>query len=200
MASLTSAQRSRFYDYCNENRSVYSEQVVQNFFKIEQNIEILLRAIDGDSTSQRELEDRFRKHYFRVRFIKYLASTIKFCTIDQLRMNRKIDTRNQLIFDRPCSEEREGTVGEMLLGIQYLPESEPIITNPSQFHASLLNDQLAKAFAALTPKQQLIATLCYALCYQDNEVAKIIGVSPQAICKTRNLALQKLRLAMPERR
>lgn len=117
-----------------------------------------------------------------------------------MRLNQKTDSRNQLIFDRPCSEEGDGTVGEMLLGFQNLTNVEPLITEPSQFHASFLNDHLANAFAALSPKQQLIATLCYALCYQDNEIAEMIGVSPQAICKTRNLALQKLRLAMPERR
>lgn len=59
MASLTSAQRERFYEYCNENRSVCSEQVVQNFFKDEQNIKILLTAIDGEPAGQKNLRIDF---------------------------------------------------------------------------------------------------------------------------------------------
>ncbi|MNJ75765.1 Sigma-70, region 4 [compost metagenome] len=79
------------------------------------------------------------------------------------------------------------------------PETDSLITDSVQFQASIMNDNLAQAFATLSQKQQLIATLCYALCYQDNEIARMIGISPQAVSKTRNLALKKLRLAMPER-
>ncbi|WP_159881395.1 sigma-70 RNA polymerase sigma factor region 4 domain-containing protein [Paenibacillus puerhi] len=198
--ALTEVQRGRFYEYSVENRSVFSDRVIQDFFQKELNIELLLKTLDGDTDSQKELEERFRKHFFRVRFIKFIVSTIKYCTIDQTRYNQKNDTRNQLIFDRPASEDGDGTLGELLLCTKMKPESEPIFSDPVQFQTSFSNDVLANAFAALTQKQQLIATLCYALCYQDNEIAKIIGVSPQAVCKTRNLALQKLRLAMLERR
>ncbi|MFC5470159.1 sigma-70 family RNA polymerase sigma factor [Cohnella suwonensis] len=197
--ALTEVQRGRFHEYSKEKKSVFSNRIVEDFFSKEQNIELLLRANDGDNESQKELEERFRKHFFRVRFVKFLVSTIKYCAIDQMRMNQKYDIRNQLIFDRPTSE-GNGTLGELLLCNQKLPESEPIIANIDQFQASFSNEQLASAFMALSHKQQLIVTLSYAMSHQDNEIARIIGVSPQAVCKTRNLALQKLRLAMPERR
>ncbi|MFD2658986.1 hypothetical protein [Paenibacillus thailandensis] len=198
--ALTDEQRERFLCYCKENRLIFSNRAVRSFFEIEENIELLLKALDGGEDFKKELEDRFRKHFFRIRFIKYLSSTIKFCTIDQMRLNQKNDWRNQLIFDRPASEEGDVTLGELLLGKKEQIESETIILEPSQFQASFSNEYLSQAFSVLSQKQQLITTLCYAFCYQDKEIARLIGVSPQAVGKTRNIALQKLRLALLERR
>lgn len=197
--ALTDVQRERFYVYSKANWSVFSDRVIQDFFHNEQNIELLLRGLDGEEVCQKELEDRFRKHLFRMRFVKFLISTIKYYTIGQMRLNHKNDTRNQLIFDRPVSDEGGGTLGELLLGKQSLQEYETVFNDPAQFQASFSNEHLSQAFAALSQKQQLITTFYYALCYQDNEISRIIGVSQQAVCKTRNLALQKLRLTMLER-
>src|SRR5690554_319198 len=102
---ITNEGKLRFIDYCNSHHLVFSDRVVLNFFQEEQNVLLLLLAINGDMKAQGELEDSFRKYFFRIRFIKFLISTIKFCTIDQLRLNQKKDQRNQLIFDRPLSEE-----------------------------------------------------------------------------------------------
>lgn len=198
--AFTDVHREKFSGICNSNKFVFSDRVVQGFFQQDIHIDLLLKALNGDEDGQRELEEKFRKYFFRVRFVKFLVSTIKYCTIDQMRLIQKNDTRNQLIFDQPVSEEGDGTLGEWLLGKKQPQEFEPIINDSSQFQASFANERLSRAFAALSRKQQLITTLCYALCYQDNEIARMIGVSPQAVCKTRNLALQKLRLSIPERR
>ncbi|WP_372237745.1 hypothetical protein [Paenibacillus sp. P46E] len=134
--------------------------------------------------------------------MKFLVSTIKFYTIDQIRISKKNDFRNPLIFDRHISNEGEGdiTLGEMVMCNNQILPSEPAISDSAQFQASFTNAHLVEAFSNLSQKQQLITTLCYAMCYKDNEIAKIIGVSPQAICKTRNSALQKLRFSLSERR
>jgi RNA polymerase sigma factor (sigma-70 family) len=195
---LSDEQKRQFREYCKANKEVYSDRVVQTFFQRDENIELLLEAHEGNQDSERELEERFRKHFFQIRFLKFLVSTIKYYTIDQIRLNQKNDMRYQLIFDCPSSDEGEATLGDMLCKHE-IPTSETFFTEPSEFQDSFTNEELAKAFAVLTTKQQVIATLGYALCYQDNEISKIIGISPQSVGKTRNLALQRLRLAMPDR-
>jgi len=195
---LSDERKSQFHRFCKDNKIIYSDRVVQSFFQRDENIELLLEAHEGNYESQSELEERFRKHFFQIRFLKYLVSTIKFYTIDQIRLNQKNDLRHQLIFDCPSSAEGEGTLGDMLCKHE-IPTSETLFTKPLDFENSITNEGLAKAFALLTPKQQLIATLGYSLCYQDNEISKIIGISPQSVGNTRKLALQKLRVAMPER-
>ncbi|MCY9517854.1 sigma-70 family RNA polymerase sigma factor [Paenibacillus apiarius] len=198
---LSEKQRWRFQDYCNTNKSVFSNRVVKDFFRKDDHILLLLFALDGDHASQSKLNEKFRKHFFRIRFITFIVSTIKYCTLDQLRLYQKNDMRYQLIFDRPASEEGDATpLGELLLGSQCANPSEPPTSDPAEFQSSLINECLANAFSKLSPKQQVITTLGYSMCYKDNEIAQILGVSQQAVCKTRNLALQKLRVALPERR
>jgi RNA polymerase sigma factor (sigma-70 family) len=198
---LTIEQKRRFQDYCNRNNSLFSDLVVVDFFQKESHIMLLLNAIEGDTIIQKKLEEAFRKHFFRIRFIKFLTSTIKFCTINQLRLNQKIEQRNQLIFDCPASEKVDSkTLGELLLSKQELLPPDEITSDPEVFQSSFANEHLERAFVMLSHKQKKIATLGYSMCYQDNEIAKLLGITPQAVCKTRNLALQKLRVALPERR
>ncbi|MFB0842868.1 RNA polymerase sigma factor [Paenibacillus oleatilyticus] len=196
---LNEDQRRKYEEYVKRNSLVFSDRVVQDFFQKEDHIHLLLRAIDGDGHGQRVLEEKFRKFFFRIRFIKFLVSTIRFCTIDQLRRYQKQESRYQLIFDHPVSGDGDGTTfGENLLSTQELTIDEPNTPDPVQFQSTFTNELLVHAFSRLSHKQKVITTLRYALCYQDNEIARIIGVSPQAVCKTRNLALQKLRILLTE--
>lgn len=196
MMVLSEDERQRFQEYCKRNSSIFSNRVVQSFFKKEEHVILLLRTLDGNHHSKKVLDDKFRKFYFHIRFVKFLVSTIKYCTIDQLRNCRKNEMRQQLIFDRPASDEGETTIGEILLNKKASYYSESTTSDPTHFQSTFTNERLTYAFTMLSHKQQLITTLCYASCYQDNEIAKILNVSPQAVCKTRNLALQKLRVAM----
>ncbi|MBU5445702.1 hypothetical protein [Paenibacillus sp. MSJ-34] len=154
-----------------------------------------MSALEGNENSKKELEEAFRRYFFRIRFSKFILSTIKYCSLDQVRLYRKRDKRNPLIFDHPVSDDDKGiTLGELIYNNQKQNIKQPIITDPLQFKASLSNDRLARAFGVLTHRQQFITTLYYAQCYRDNEIARILGVSPQAIYKSRNLALKKLQI------
>jgi len=198
---LTEDQKKRFLNYKKSNLSIFSDRIVQDFFQNEEHIHLLLEALEGNNDSKVLLDAKFRKHFFRVRFITYISSTIKYCAVDQMRSNQKNDTRNPLIFDKSVSDEEQGTtLGELLLSNQWIQPADPISSDPSRFQASFANESLSKAFSLLSKKQQMVTTFCYALRYHDNEIARLIGVSPQAVGKTRNLALKKLRAAMPERR
>ncbi|MET3209007.1 UNVERIFIED_CONTAM: RNA polymerase sigma factor (sigma-70 family) [Paenibacillus sp. PvR008] len=135
--------------------------------------------------SQCELEEKFRKHFFQIRFITFLVNTIKFCTIDQLRNQQKRNTRFSLIYDQPLSEEREASTFGELLGYYQDDLLENLTTDPASFESSLQNESLAHAFSKLSEKQRLIITLRYALGYKDNEIARMLGVSAQAVGKTK---------------
>lgn len=198
--NLSAIQNEKISQYKANNKSLFSDRVISDFFQIEDHVLLLLKSIEGDNEARKSLDDKFRRHFFRIRFVKYLANTIKYCYIDQMRNNRKYVQRNQLIFDQPLSEENEGSNLGELLQIKYLGlTNELACTNPSQFQDTISNEHLAKAFSTLTDKQKYVITLVYAMDYQDNEVSKLCGVSPQAIRKTRVSALKKLRKAMSER-
>ncbi|GAB6989095.1 sigma-70 family RNA polymerase sigma factor [Paenibacillus pini] len=201
---LSEEQNRRFQDYIRSHKTIISDRIAQEFFQIEENIILLLKALDGDQDGQKALEEKFRKYFFRIRFSKFLASTIKYTAIGYMRLNQKNDKRFQLIFDIPFNQNSDdnaqATFGEMVLSIHNSPTSYPIISNPTQFQSTFLNEELSNAFSKLSNKQQLIATLGYALCYKDHEIARILGVSQQSISKTRNLALEKMRISLLERK
>lgn len=198
---LSELQKRRFQKYQNSNQTIFSDRVVQGFFQKDENIILLLSSLEGDQNKSRELDEKFRKHFFQIRFVKYMLSTIKYCSFDQIRLNQKINQRNQLIFDRPASDDGEGaiTLGEMLLFKQALPPQESTILDPNSFESSINCDKLRNAFSSLSQKQQMTLTLSYAMCYNDVEIAKMTGVSPVAVSKTRNLALKKLKHSLSVR-
>lgn len=195
--SLTSTQKEIYCDYKASNKSLFSNQVITDFFNIEEHVLLLLKSIGGDNHARKLLDDKFKRHFFKIRFVKYLSSTIKYCSIDQIRKIRKYEYRNQLIFDQPLSGETESTTLGDLLQLKYSESpNEDSFTSPSRFHQTISNEHLAKAFLTLTEKQKYVTTLVYVMSYQDNEVSKICGVSPQAVQKIRVSALKKLRKAM----
>lgn len=123
--SLSEAETRRFEDYIKRNCSIFSDRVIESFFQNEENIELLLLAIDGNLDSLDQLNENFRKHFFRIRFTKYLISIIHTSTLDQIRRNYKNKKRNQLIFDRPVSDKDQTSLGECLLYGQAVPRTEP---------------------------------------------------------------------------
>lgn len=198
---LTISQRNRFTDYCENNSLIVSDRMVEHFFKEETNIALLLSALDGDIRKQEELEEHFRRHFFHFRFVKFIVTTIKFCTYDYIRMNQRYDQRNPLIYDRPISDEDESTLFGERLTIQQTPSPQQTAgTDPDRFQSTFINDHLAHAFSGLTLKQQQIITLAYGMSYKNVEIALLTGVSTAAVSKGKKLALAKLRQALMEGR
>lgn len=196
MLSETESQKNTLFS--ESPRSFRSDRIIQSFFTNEENVRLYYKSKNGFIESQCELGERFRKHFFQIRFITFLVNTIKYCTIDQLRNQQKRNTRFSLIYDQPLSEERESsTFGEMLAKHQD-DLSEKLTTDPASFESSLQNESLAHAFSKLSEKQRLTITLRFALGYKDNEIARILGVSAQAVGKTKNTALKKLKVLMME--
>lgn len=195
---LTKSQKKTFDNYYQKHETIFSNGIVSSFFQNEENIVLLLKAVDNEEKYLPELNEKFRKHFFNVRFTKYLVSTVRYCAIDHMRQNNKMKKRNMLIFDSPISDkETSVTYGELILNKQE-PQSTDI-QNSSSFPDSITNDKLSCAYSLLTLKQQQIITYSYVLCYKDIEISRLLGISQQAVCKTRNAALRKLRLILEER-
>ncbi|AZK45957.1 RNA polymerase sigma factor [Paenibacillus lentus] len=196
---LTKSQRKTFNNYYQKNESVFSNGIVSSFFQNEENIVLLLKAVDHEHKYLPELNEKFRKYFFRVRFTKYLVSTVHYCAIDLMRQNHKMKKRNMLIFDSPISDKDTSvTYGELLLSKHATQPSDIQNFSLSTFPDSITNDHLSKAFSSLTRRQQQIITYSYVLCYKDVEISRLLGISQQAVSKARNKALRRLRLIIEE--
>lgn len=191
---LSDNELEAFKKYKESHDKLFKDRVIQQFFENKEHVKLLVGCINGAAACMQQLEETFRKYFFEYRFIKYLAGTIRFYTIELLRNQQKYKQRNQLIYDSPASGQGEATLGELMQSSRTdQPSSLSYTSDPCLMAASFTNDDLTAVFEALSGKQRLVATLAYGLRYQDNEIAKILKVSPQAISKSRNKALETIR-------
>lgn len=191
---LSEGEFEQFLHYKKKHEKLFEDRVVQRFFQNERHIILLIQGINGHCASRVQLEESFRKCFFEFRFVKYVASTIRFSSIDLMRSAQKHKLRNQLVFDVPVSETGGRVRGETLLVNETQAPALMLYTpDPVKMAASFVNEDLRNSFNSLSNKQQVIATLAYGMCYQDNEIARMLKISPQAVNKTRKKALDKIR-------
>jgi len=77
-----------------------------------------------------------------------------------------------------------------LVEVSVLPEI--LATHPSENKMDE-NYIIQEALNQLNPKQKNVLTLRYIDGYSDQEISSMMGISRQAVCKTRNLGIQELR-------
>lgn len=197
---LTNEEKMAVYTYLERNKDILKNPVIQGFFENQENVVMLASHIINPTTEVSiSLEEAFKHYFFKVRFTKYLCSLIRFCDIDYHRKRTRDDQRNPLIFDSPL-DEGDATVGEFLYSISTaIEEEEPTTADPNAFQQSLNNELLFFAFNRLTDKQKLIITLAYSTCIFDKEIAGLLHISQQAITKSRQTALRKMKTYIMDR-
>lgn len=135
------------------------------------------------------LNRAFKKHYFRIRFIRFISSTIRFAAIDFIRRMRKAKERNPLFLDNDTSE--KNNKDEFLYN--HSPLLDQYFSGDEFFRDSIEDDALYFAWIDLSPKQKQVILLSYTMSYQDIEIAKFLSISPQAVFNRKRKALVKMR-------
>ncbi|WP_145407913.1 sigma-70 family RNA polymerase sigma factor [Paenibacillus xylanexedens] len=179
--------------YCKNNPHFRTNPVLVHFFEKPLHVSALAAFVKAPTEENlRVLSELFRIHFFNIRFVKYLSSLISYASIDYHRASGKYQTRNQLTFDLPAGSEGDLSLGEFLSAVQQRPDPIQVILTPEQFAESIEHSGLFEAFRKLTERQKRVITLVYAGGWLDSEVASALGVSQQAITKSRISALQKM--------
>lgn len=181
-------------EYKNKSTDSNENEFIILFMRNPAHSSLISTVIHNPSEENKRLiVSTFQKFIFQIRFTKYLSSLIRFADIEYHRKRKRIEERNQLIFDKPISDQSDFTLGEHLLQRDnyqdhYIPPYEP-----EMFLASIENTSLHVAFSKLTERQKYVITLAYSACELDTEIAQTLEVSQQAVTKTRLLALNKMR-------
>ncbi|WP_240416636.1 hypothetical protein [Paenibacillus periandrae] len=190
---IVNEEMQAYFVFMEENKKLFKNSVIQGFFENQSHVCLLAKYLRTPTPENLlHLEVAFRRFFFRIRFTKYLSSLIRFSDIDYHRNRIKNEQRNVLIFDSP-NEEGEGTFGEMLQGMTVTIEDDITATDSQAFQQSLDSDSLFFAFNSLTDRQKFIITLAYSCCVLDTDIANLLQISQQAISKTRQSALRKMR-------
>lgn len=170
--------------------------IVQRFFSFPEHCLLLSLFLNSQSPKYwRQLENTFCDFYFEIRFTKYLSSTIKYAFIDYQRKRKRREERNPVIFDMELYEENDQVFGEKYADPS-INEEAYASPNPEKLLDSITNENVFKAFSDLTISQKKILTYTYSMCYLDKEIARKLSITPQAVSKSRNAALEKIRRRM----
>jgi RNA polymerase sigma factor (sigma-70 family) len=137
---------------------------------------------------KREINYNFNLYYYKIRLISYLSKLIYFEAINYDKNARKIAYNFPLILDK-TSKHGETSLVEQLSDSNIKPDFIEYIK--MEDHISDYN--LFKAITKLTDRQKEILFLTFIKDLNDTEVAQILRISQQAVTKTKNKALEKLR-------
>lgn len=183
----------RLYKFIEENGEFLNNPLIKDFLSSRKNYMLFKQAIcQPTSYNKEQLDIAFRTFYFHIRFTSYVSSTIYFHGINIDKNIRKTNFRFPLTLDKPVSNDSDLSYKDLAEYIDdYEIESDNILDYIS-------DPDLYRALQVISPKQREVLYLVYIKGYNDTEVGYLLNKSQQAVSKTRNKALKKIRLKMEE--
>jgi RNA polymerase sigma factor (sigma-70 family) len=168
--------------------------LIGKFLALEENKKLYEEYLMIPTARNKELLDlSFKKFYKELRVFSYLNKTIYYESKNLDKKFRIHRDRYQLILDKPLSGKDESMVSiiDMLVDETAMTEFEeiPSIHLGDYFQNTIISNSVKN----LTAKQKQILFLSFVENLQDKDIARILNVSQQAISKTKNTALVKVR-------
>ncbi|MCL6477430.1 MAG: sigma-70 family RNA polymerase sigma factor [Peptococcaceae bacterium] len=171
----------------------YKNPIIINFFQKKETRLLLEKVLESPSKENREkIDDAFREYYVEIRLKRFLSDLIHYTSINFDKDRRRQMERYLLILDAPVNDlENESTFAEILPSEQKL---EQILLEKETRLEEIFTDQnLSKVIHYLTAKEKRILEYIFIMNMSDTSISKTLGVSQQAVSKTKKRALSKLR-------
>lgn len=148
---------------------------------------------DPHEKNKARLEAAFKRYFRHVRFVSYLSKTIYYESRKFDMKTRELRARYQLTLDVPAAEAESGAE-PMIQLLEDESALRPFMEIPSgRLEDYTADPRLAKIIKALTPRQQEILFYAFVRSLPDAETARLLGISPQAVSKTKNKAIEIIR-------
>ncbi|MGY4688312.1 sigma-70 family RNA polymerase sigma factor [Salibacterium sp. K-3] len=176
-----------------DHPSVWKHSVMQQFLSDTRRRELLIEAICTPTTeNQAFLNEAFTSFYTEIRFVSYILKTLHWRSVryDQQRQQRSV--RQPLILDQPVSQGSLETIKETIVSADVLPA----LDEASGLQEAVGHPLLHKGLNQLTTRQQAVLQKKYKEEKTDKAIAAEWNISQQAVSKTRQAALEKLRIFM----
>ncbi|MCM3638708.1 sigma-70 family RNA polymerase sigma factor [Sporosarcina luteola] len=139
-----------------------------------------------------ELEKYFFRHARKIQLLNYFSKVLNFEGQRFDKKTRQHSTRNQLNLDKPIDDGE--TILNLLphpLGIQEEMENE-YFSKTSVLEDLIEEETIAKIVSSLSEKQKEILTLIFLECMSEEDIARKIGVTKQAVNKSKRNTLKKI--------
>ncbi|WP_168193853.1 sigma-70 family RNA polymerase sigma factor [Lysinibacillus sp. SGAir0095] len=143
------------------------------------------------------IDERFVQFYIRIRAIAYFSKIIYFTARHFDKERRKYEKRYVLTLDSSsCDDYGSKNEGANTLKEMIVDESASIHFQERLSHELdqyIQHPILYRAIQSLNERQQQILYLAYVINISDTEISKKLNVTQQAISKSKNNALAKVR-------
>lgn len=162
--------------------------------KSKQNERLFIQGIIlKDKEALKKLEKNFNDYLFKICLYKHIKRTINYAAIKLKKKQNKKEEIEKLclnILDEDFKEERLYSIPDERIDI--IKE----VCSPGEntsFKEIFCDKEILEAIKTLTDRQKEILYKCIVRDQKETLVAKELGVTKQAVNKTKNAALNKLR-------
>ena len=180
-------------NYLNKFEKHLQNPVIKAFLDIPENMDLLVDVINNPTNlSKKNLDDKFREFYFKIRFTNYLSQAIYFNAINfDKKVNLFLD-RNKSILDSHLKNGEELTLIDYLVSKEW-QEGQEVCIDSSNIGDHLTSYSLFTAIHELTENQRQLLSLAYIYGLNDSEIAIYLNKSQQAVSRSHRKALKKLK-------
>lgn len=165
------------------------DNILNGFLNIEENRDRYQKYMEHPTEENRKrLDELFKKHMYVIRYISYFIKMVHFESKHFDKKQRKRNELFQLTLDKMDED------GHRIVDL--LPED-----NVNEYLGYRLEDlvedpDLYSSIQSLTDRQKTLLNLVFIEGMKDTEIAKLLGVSQQAVTKAKKKALTKLKNEM----
>ena len=138
--------------------------------------------------NRKRLDELFKKHMYVIRYISYFIKMVHFESKHFDKKQRKRNELFQLTLDK--TDENGHTVVELL------PEDHINEYLGYRLKDLVEDPGLYSSIQSLTDRQKTLLNLIFIEGMKDTEIAKLLGISQQAVTKAKKKALTKLKNEM----
>ncbi|MEO4053986.1 sigma factor-like helix-turn-helix DNA-binding protein [Solibacillus sp. CAU 1738] len=144
-----------------------------------------------------QINEKFEIYYTKARAVSYFSKTIHFTAQHFDRKKRLYSHRNACLLDHPSNENNSSTSNYSTSMKEQIEDDTAASRFDERLYVELKdyiqNPQLFQALLLLSPRQQQILYLIFVHNMTDTEISKRLKVTQQAITKSKNSALKKVR-------
>lgn len=183
----------RVEDYLIKFEKHLQNPVIKSFLDIQENMDLLAEVINNPTNlSKKKLDDTFREFYFKIRFTNYLSQAIYFNAINYDKKVKLFLERNKSILDSQINDGESVTLIDYLASKEW-QEGQEVCIDSTNIADHLTSYSLYQAIQLLTENQRQLLNLAYIYGLNDSEIAIYLNKSQQAVSRSHQNALKKLR-------
>lgn len=173
--------------------------LVDNFLNqnIENSLKLKRDAFNGTDVELKILKGKFSDYLFKIFACSYVNKTISYNSMKYKKKKKVKELWEELSLNAMPTDFDEEKINTLIdEESNYNELTYETDYNSEAFNLIIENTELLKAISTLTEWQKEVVYMCYVQEQTEAKVAKKYNVSIQAINKTKNQALRKLRQSM----